>query len=109
MALLTGSRRYGTPRPDSDIDVVMRVDDALAQTLRDAAGVITGEPVKFGKLNLILCENDDTYGRWDRGTMELITITEDEERPITRAEAVAHFKALGVSDCGARNQDGEAQ
>lgn len=66
-AFLTGSRVYGKPRPGSDTDLVIRVDEATADRLRKLSE--TGkEPVKFGRLNLILCETDEEYAVWKTGT-----------------------------------------
>lgn len=101
-AFVTGSRAYGTPRPDSDIDLVCLLDegdrivfeadvngdagDGTEQELYESAGVIA---LRFGKLNLLLCLDEDAYRTWEQGTRELRA-----RKPVTRDEAVEHFRAL---------------
>lgn len=78
---ITGSRAYGTPTEKSDIDLVVRVDSKTASLLRKMADSPFKEcrvsssddpvsvfPVRFGKLNLILCETDAEFAVWAVGT-----------------------------------------
>ena len=99
-ALLTGSRAYGTPREDSDVDLVIRVRDAATlAAIREAADPVMPNQghsaragrssFRFGDLNLIVCHTDAEYAVWAAGTAELV-----DRAPVAREEAVAVFKRL---------------
>ncbi len=87
----TGSRVYGTPRPDSDVDVVIRASESIfdLDMLADSrAG--SGGSLRFGNLNLIVLD-DDEFDRWYLITEQLYM-----RRPVTKEEAIAAFRAGGV-------------
>lgn len=99
-ALLTGSRAYGTPRTDSDVDVVLRVTQAELDALLSA---IPAENVRkypendsvslwFNKLNLICITSDKYFQIWEDGTAALMA-----KAPVTRDEAIAEFNSRGVT------------
>lgn len=71
LSFITGSRAYGTPRKDSDVDLVVRVNPETAEALR-ALSDRGKEPVRFGRLNLILCETDDEWAVWRMGTSKML-------------------------------------
>lgn len=96
-AFVTGSRKYGTPRPDSDIDLVIFVEseseyDLLVELADDQGSITCLEeyeglvltPLRFAKLNLICCVNHDEWQCWHDGTKQMET-----KRPIARDAAVA--------------------
>lgn len=97
-AFITGSHAYGKPHPESDVDLVLRVDEKtranLVRLLAETgevgdqyeAGVLQ---FKTGKLNLILCVTDAQYGAWKTGTDGLCALA-----PVTREQAVTLFKSL---------------
>lgn len=100
-AFLTGSRAYGTPREDSDVDLVIRVRDAAtlaaiieaadptdATNKPSAVGFRTAS-FRFGTLNLIIAHTDRQYADWRDGTATLIA-----EKPVTRERAVEVFSEL---------------
>lgn len=99
-AFITGSHAYGTPREDSDIDLVVLVDqptlDALGQIAEDAPEASrsgTGSAsasIRSGKLNLIPHTEPAIFTAWLTATQEL------EARPyaVPRDEAVRLIKAL---------------
>lgn len=72
-AFLTGSREYGTPRLDSDIDLVIYCNEKVARLL--VAEREQTEPaskaIRFGKLNLIVCIEKPVYDAWNVGTTAL--------------------------------------
>lgn len=69
-AFVTGSFVYGKPTEKSDVDLAIRVDSETADFLRRMSE--NGkEPVRFGNLNLILCETDEQYLAWAVGTLEM--------------------------------------
>lgn len=98
-AFITGSHAYGKPTEDSDVDLVVRVDE---QTRSDLVcllhqGKSSSEKdytdgvlqFKVATLNLILCVSDEQYAAWAIGTEQLKAI-----RPVTRDFAVETFKRL---------------
>lgn len=111
IAFLTGSQRYGTPTPDSDVDLVIRADPveiAALMMLCDnqpeplptkqyPEGVSDSASLRFGRLNLIACANDETFHAWEGATNICVDM-----KPLTREVAVdIHkkvFLAYGV--CG---------
>lgn len=87
-AFLTGSRVYGKPRKNSDIDLVVQCDDQTKDVLfnlSEKAGCV------FGKLNLILVDAEQ-YGCWLKGTEKCIATG----RQLNREEAVEIMIAAGV-------------
>ncbi len=64
---VTGSRAYGTPREDSDLDIVLPVsveDYVKIFTLANPTTPIDEyAPVRFGNLNFILINIDQEKGR----------------------------------------------
>jgi predicted nucleotidyltransferase len=70
-AFITGSRIYGKPTGESDIDLVVRVDGATAEILMQLGSKNGKNPVRFGNLNLILCTSDIEYATWRVGTSTL--------------------------------------
>lgn len=83
---LTGSRAYGQPRPDSDIDLVMLVDENLAYQLAKLSD--SGKaPIRFGNLNLVFVFSDKEYFAWQGATEELVRRKKEGEL-ITREEAI---------------------
>jgi hypothetical protein len=70
---ITGSHAYGTPRPDSDIDLVTLVNpndrDKLIQ-LSDSGK----QPIRYGKLNIIACCSKARFDVWKEGTEKLMAL-----------------------------------
>lgn len=113
-AFLTGSRKYGTPRLDSDYDLCVLVSDDDFQELkrlykpdRNVFGRLVswiwkghedenestngdgtvGFPLKFGPLNLLVFRSEELFLAWLRGTNECL-----QKTPRTRDEAIAIIK-----------------
>lgn len=108
---MTGSQVYGLPKPTSDIDLCLLVDEeefGLLLSKRDkhvylgTAGSDVGNrgdlplaerdsiSVRYGKLNLLLTTNPDMFEAWRSATKEL----EDEkfrDGPVSRDRAVEVF------------------
>lgn len=89
-AFLTGSRVYGNPNDDSDIDLVIRVDRETKEKLIELAG--GGSVVRFGKLNLLICATDQEYWAWQDGTEELVERLNEKLERTEREEAITVFK-----------------
>lgn len=100
---LTGSQVYGTPSDKSDTDLVIFVDHSTYVMLRAAAdpdpkmdAKYGGElppnsvPLRFGKLNLLVCTCPIAFAVWKKATEEL----EFVGHPVTRDDAIGHFKKL---------------
>lgn len=99
-AFLTGSRVYGTPKPWSDIDLVVRMSEEDLTALMQS-GMASGfhpypendsASLKFGNLNLICVTSDRMFDAWMKGTEELSV-----KGPVTRTEAIEHFATLGIT------------
>jgi hypothetical protein len=98
-AFLTGSRAYGTPRVNSDVDVVVRTTPELIDTINLFAFPETtfdwyendSVSFKFGNLNLICVKSDVVYEAWKTGTDELTN-----KSPVSREDAITAFEALGI-------------
>jgi len=101
-AFLTGSRRYGTPTDKSDIDLVvltsastildlLKFTENVKEDACDNYGAGTAQ-LKFGKLNLILVSETCDFDIWLNGTRQLAG--KAKKKPVTRKQAVAHFKKL---------------
>lgn len=66
-SFLTGSHVYGRPTKESDVDLVLLVDYDTAEFLRKHSK-LKKEPVRYGNLNLIICETVEEYMAWYMGT-----------------------------------------
>jgi hypothetical protein len=97
-AFLTGSRAYGVPREDSDIDIVMHCEDDELIDLLFAHNEKPNKGIWFGRVNLIVV-NAGMYDLWREGTDALLAEKAKGE-VVTRAQAVEVFKALKVSAYG---------
>jgi predicted nucleotidyltransferase len=92
LPFVTGSRVYGTPRPDSDVDLVVVADfddDFFVSVLWDFADDRDGSDcgsLHFEKLNLISVEPDE-YDRWKRARDRCLA-----EKPVTRERAIEIHK-----------------
>lgn len=90
-AFITGSRAYGTPRQDSDTDLVIRADNSVLETLRACSDDTSGNPyaLRFGTLNVVACTSNEQYEAWKTGTDQMIA-----NAPVTREHAVGIIKDL---------------
>ncbi len=106
-SFLTGSRAYGTPRLDSDIDLVVLVSKEDLDKLKERQFFLTteqkeawdkftkgyeslgGTPLRFAMLNLICCTDEKSFAIWKKGTKMLV-----DTAPATRRQAIDLFQAL---------------
>jgi len=111
-AFLTGSHAYGRPGPTSDIDLCVLVDPILAGKLRDMSE--STKTVRFGKLNLILCESDTEFAAWKMTTKRLLQIktatgaifdkvAAHAEMEKDRASVGIQYKGDSGQDCGPKD------
>lgn len=91
--LLTGSHVYGSPRTNSDVDLVVLVDEETAKKLEDLSDRGT-YPVKFGNLNLILVTDERSFEVWKEGTEHLKHVAETTFITPTREQAVEYLNKL---------------
>ena len=102
LSFITGSRVYGTPRPDSDVDLVVLVDEdtaTLLRTLSDDKGA-----VRFGRLNLVVCTSPEEYSVWRLGTTQMLRAKAKFSRQQAKL-VLDKLRALaGVAD---RNNSGD--
>ena len=99
-AFLTGSRVYGEPRPDSDVDLVIRADAETIEALQKLLGRHMSDydgrsiSLRCGDLNLHVCHTDKGFDLWKLGTRVLRDLA--KTRALTRDEAIGTFRALGI-------------
>ena len=92
-SFITGSRAYGTPRPDSDLDIAVLCDNnanllwQLTEKDRNSC--------RFGKLNLITFTNKNNFERWRKVTNDLI-----KRAPVTRDVAIKAFQDANFNSYG---------
>jgi len=90
-AFLTGSRVYGIPREDSDIDMVILVSENDSETLKNISD--TGKyPIQFASLNLILVKNQEEYNRWLLAMRRCLI-----NKPVDRDTAILIHKQVGIT------------
>lgn len=103
-AFITGSRYYGTPRDNSDWDIVIRCERKDAINVFGAKDeTLTGDEdyeldenafqMTKGCVNFILCFTDERFKSWRDGTEKLTRI-----KPVTRVVAVAMFKSIFAAE-----------
>lgn len=112
-AFCTGSRVYGEPRQDSDLDLVILVDPFTLNLLQSVAEVDENELatgyagsftacLRFGKLNVLATTEVEYFLAWREGTEECMKLagqrTADLNQPhlfgkITRDEAIDIIQA----------------
>lgn len=98
-AFMTGSHVYGKPTPNSDVDLVIYVDQQTAKRLfslsdepqSDAEGKYS--TIMFGRLNLLVCTDETRFASWQKGTEQLC-----KQQPVTREDAIDVFKRLFASE-----------
>lgn len=88
-ALLAGSRAYGTPREDSDIDLVIYCSEEVKKLLLEHSDNEHPRVISFGKLNILACTTNEEYAVWKSGIQTL-----KEKGPVDRETAKNHFKRL---------------
>ena len=102
MSFLTGSRAYGNPREDSDIDLAVLLSSEELQQLRNHASrnenesahpemrVYKGASLRFGKLNLLVFTDEQQYLAWQVATQSMVkTVGEFQDKFFSREEAIA--------------------
>jgi hypothetical protein len=83
---ITGSRIYGIPKKDSDLDMVIIAREHEWDFLVDNSEQ-AGFPVRYGKLNLILCRNHKEYDSWKEARDTCLKRKNKLGRPLTKDEA----------------------
>lgn len=77
-AKLTGSRVYGNPTENSDVDLLIYLPSNESKVLKDSADEIkipqenwSSTSLRYSNLNIILCHDLETYETWKEGTLRL--------------------------------------
>lgn len=96
---LTGSYVYGYPTPKSDIDIVVYLKESEILKLMNLGELdrvedenyrdCCSKSIKFGKLNLICVNDEETYEIWKLGTEKL-----KEKSPVPRDFACKYMQEL---------------
>lgn len=94
MSFLTGSRVYGTPHEDSDVDLVVLVTEEEKQKLIEESdsGLL---PCRYGLLNVIAVTSEAELQKWVNARDECIA-----SAPIDRNAAVSIHKKHGATGFG---------
>lgn len=100
-AFITGSTALESATADSDVDLVMLVDERTKASLIEASD-LAKLPCRFGKLNLILCVSHKEYSLWLHSLHLCQTEQTESGRKLDRDERLAihveTFKAFGWDD-----------
>lgn len=98
-AFLTGSRVYGTPTEESDVDLVVQMTatemDKLGWFAEEAFGFDEygcGRSFRFGKLNVIAISGDKLFQLWKESTEACEAI-----KPVNKVEAKAIFQKREIA------------
>lgn len=93
---ITGSRVYGEPREDSDLDLVVHMPAEVAEEIwgelfpekptNYGAGAFS--IFRFGQLNLIATHTQSAFYAWREGTNKCLAQRLTKRKPLTRSEAV---------------------
>lgn len=86
MAIIGGSRAYGTPRPDIDIDIVVQLTEADEALLRESLDLPPVGPIRCGVVNFIVARTDEQYRVWAVGIERLKALA-----PVSRESAIEYF------------------
>lgn len=89
-AFLTGSHVYGTPGSNSDVDLVVMVDDEDFSKVKDLSDSV--RTVRFGRLNLILCQSETEFAAWRMTTDRLRKIKKETGVTFDKDAAHVHFE-----------------
>jgi len=89
-SFITGSHAYGAPTEESDVDLVIFVDQATKKLLTGLSDT-KGIPVRFGKLNLVMPDTSEEFDDWKKTTDILKCQSRKEGRPISHNEAKDAF------------------
>jgi hypothetical protein len=96
ICILTGSHAYGIPTESSDVDLVVLVDMSTKTKLIELSE--TGkEPIRFGKLNLIVTTCPDRFLCWKDATNKLINLGVKLTKQQTIEVFDNEFKNKGLS------------
>lgn len=94
-SFITGSRRYGTPRDDSDLDLVIYCPNYQTErAIRAATGKkltpkAMKQPVRFGNLNLIIVRTPQEWTAWYSGTEMMAMDANYQPKPKRRNKKAA--------------------
>lgn len=89
MAFMTGSRAYGTPTEQSDVDLVVLMPREAELALRGALELPDYGPIRCGKLNPIVCNSEAQFAGWRYATDALI-----QQAPQNRIAAITFFQQV---------------
>ena len=83
-SFVTGSRVYGTPTADSDLDLVIRASPELKEQLESNYG----RPIRIGNLNLIVATSNNDYNAWQAAKEKCLKAKKFAGRPLTKKESI---------------------
>lgn len=90
-AFITGSRAYGTPKKESDIDLCVLVDQQTKDRLTKLSKN-KSEPVRFGNLNLVLVTTEEEFAAWKCCTATMVRNKVENKSPSSKETATRLIK-----------------
>lgn len=85
-AFVTGSHIYGSPKPESDVDLVVLCSQKTKEKLLELSG---GKyPIRFGNLNIIAAGSEEEYKAWYKAKTKCVEFSRDKGRPLTKEESI---------------------
>lgn len=107
-SFLTGSHVYGRPTAKSNIDLVIMAEDTAISLLQDQSESL-GQTIRFGKLNIILCQSQKEYDAWKTTTERLEKVHRETGAIFDKIAAHAEFEKdrekFGIEYKGDSGQD----
>lgn len=94
-AYITGSRAYGTPREDSDIDLVIAAPQKDCELLWGQKD-LSSASVRYGRLNLVVFASDTDIGKANYAKWKAVHDALVAESPVTREYAIQKFQSVGL-------------
>lgn len=110
LAFVTGSRAYGVPKADSDIDLAVLVSPADAARLCEVCAPEDGAKpgrdsntrdfsvksysFRFGKLNLLAFVCPVAFAAWQTANAAMVSYARDEGA-LSRDDAIKYLRAVG--------------
>jgi hypothetical protein len=85
-AFVTGSRAIGGSTKNSDIDLVIFVDNPITEELLETNSDRNGIPVYYGSLNLLICNTPEKYLFWKKALSLCIEQSTNLARDLTKEE-----------------------
>lgn len=95
VGFITGSHAYGLPNEESDVDLVLYLPPNVSALLTRESET-KGIPVRYGNLNLILCDSPEEYDAWYLFTTDMIAKAKADGKPVSSQVARDVFRTRRI-------------